>query len=206
MSVWGIGGLTRGQAAAMASPGARSGQVYGPLVIGNGAGTTVAADTAYCHSLIVPETASYVGLQIAVHTAVAAVLGKMALYYAAPNGQIGSLVAACIGEADMNAAAMTNNQLNFASAQTLRAGVYWVACKFNGAAIPYGFGGGVYGGGLVFSYGAPSLSVYVRAPATSAYTTRATFASVYADAFSEAPTLTFGTGSPINPIMGIVRA
>lgn len=205
----GDGGITRAQAAALILPsGMRSGNVVGPDTrIAASATTAVAADILYAHPVSVVESGPYVGIQMSVGTSVAGVSGKAALYSGTPNGVL-TLIEECAGTLNMAATANVIVQVNFAAARSL-VGRFWLACKFDGAAQPHtnpsGAGSTFPGGGINSFYGG-GLATLVRTVPNTAINTRATVADTYAAAFPATATLTFGTGSPGVPIMGLVAA
>jgi hypothetical protein len=201
-----VSGLTRGQVASFVAQGVRPGNTIGPDLRATAAtATAMAADTLYAHPVFVPEAVPFVGVCMSIGTSVAATLGKMAIYGAAARGNIGALIEECVATVDMNAAGNAIVQTNFASPRTLAVGWYWLACKFNGLAQPHSLSGtGLMGNGGALLYGSLTLAVNVRAIGAAGTTTRAEAASTYASAFPATPTLTFQTGTPGVPIMGIV--
>jgi hypothetical protein len=205
-----VSGLTRAQVGQLIAPsGLRSGNVVGPdmrLTAANA--SAVAADTLYAHPVVVPEGALFAGIQLSIGTSVAGVSGKAALYVGGSDGVL-TLIEECAGTLNMAATANAIVQVNFAASRFLPVRRVWLACKFDGAAQPhtlaFGAGSTFPGGGSYAFYGG-GMATFVRTVPATGITTRATVADTYAAAFPASATLTFSSGSPGVPIMGLVVA
>jgi len=204
-SIYGQPGVSSAQVGALLHPGIASGSVLGPILTGAGAtGSAVAVNTLYAMPILVPTVRAYSGLRQVVGTAVAGVLGKMALYAPGSDGAAGTLIEECAGTADMSSAANTELAIDFASPRVLQVGWYWVTGVYNGAAQPYTMPTTLIGaGGAVSIYGGASLSSFVRTGFSGSSNTRATQSQTYADPFPASLTVTYGTGTPGCPLYGI---
>lgn len=206
MALRSVSGLTRAQAAGLIHPGLQSGsQVISlPMFAIGSTSAAMTADVRYAHPVFVPQACTCTGLKMLVGTAVAAVLGKMALYRGDTGRSIGALLGVGTAEVDLNAVANTEVQADFAAGIPLSPGWYYPVCKFNGAAQPISIP--TTAPGLISAawwLGAPGLTSWVR-NGVSAYT-RMTSAEAYASAFSAAfGAVTFSAGAPGSPLMGLI--